>query len=348
MTPKIRLFNVLNDRPIDRTPSFCSGCSQTVTLESMEEIGVYWPEAHSDPRKMAELSASTYDLTGLEIAGVPYCLSIEAEALGCFTEIGNKKDSIPQITGTPYTEFEDVKVPDDLLTAGRVPVILEAINILKEQIGDTLPIVTGMSGPFTLACYLAGIEPMLKGLIRKPDKYMGFIELATEVGVIYGQALKEAGADVISIADPSASSDIISPRMFREIVKPAITRIVDVIDGASFLHICGNCTPIIRDMAETGVDSINISNKVDAKQAKQLVDGMTKITGNISTTVTLALKKPFDVLAECRAAIDAGVDILAPSCGIAPMTPNENVRALVEAARNSPTISRTINHQGPS
>jgi [methyl-Co(III) methanol-specific corrinoid protein]:coenzyme M methyltransferase len=136
--------------------------------------------------------------------------------------------------------------------------------------------------------------------------------------------------------------------MFRGIVKPAITRIVDVIDGASFLHICGNCTPIIRDMAETGVDSISISDKVDAKQAKQLVDGKTKITGNISTTVTLALKKPNDVLAECMAAIDAGVDILAPSCGIAPMTQNENIRALVEAARNYNPTSRTINYHGSS
>ncbi|MFA9496213.1 MAG: MtaA/CmuA family methyltransferase [Candidatus Bathyarchaeota archaeon] len=348
MTPKKRLFNALNDKPIDRVPTFCSGCSQTVTLESMEEIGVYWPEAHSNPSKMAELSMSTYDHNGLEVAGVPYCLSIEAEALGCLTEIGDKKDSIPQVTGTPYTDFEDVNVPDDLLTAGRVPVILEAINILEEQVGDTLPIVAGMSGPFTLACYLAGIEPMLKGLIRKPDKYMGFIETATEVCAIYGRALKEAGADVISIADPSASSDIISPRMFRGIVKPAITRVVDAIDGSSFLHICGNSTPIIRDMAETGVDSINISNKVDVAQAKQLVDGLTNITGNISTTVTLALKKPVDVLAECRAAIDAGVDILAPSCGLAPMTPNENIRALVETARSYNPTSRTSNHHGSS
>jgi len=348
LTPKKRLFNVLNDRPVDRIPTFCSGCSQTVTLESMEEIGVYWPKAHSDPIKMAELSASTYDLTGLEIAGVPFCVSVEAEALGCFTEIGNKKDSIPQVTGTPYTEFEDINVPDNLLTSKRVPVVLEAISILKEQIGDTLPIVAGMTGPFTLACYLAGIEPMLKGLIRKPDKFMGFIELSTEVGAIYAQALVEAGADVISIADPSASSDIISPRMFRGIVKPAITKIVDVIDGASFLHICGNSTPIIRDMAETGVDSISISDKVDAKQAKQLVGEKTKVTGNISTTVTLALKEPNDVQEECRIAIDAGVDILAPSCGLAPMTPNKNIRALVEAAKNSISSSRTLNYHGSS
>lgn len=211
---------------------------------------------------------------------------------------------------------------------------MEAISILKEKVGDTLPLVAGMVGPFTLACYLAGIEPMLKGLLRKPEKYMGFVELATEVGAIYGIALKEAGADIISIADPSASSDMISPRMFQGIAKPAITSMVDAIDGSTFLHICGNSTPIIRDMAETGVDAISISDKVDAVQAKELVGGLTKIAGNISTTVTLTLKKPDDVLADCRKAIDAGVDILAPSCGIAPMTPNENIRALVEAARS--------------
>jgi len=339
MTPKERLFNALNDRPIDRIPTFCSGCSQTVTVESMEAIGVYWPEAHRDPGKMAELSRSTYDLTGLEVAGVPYCLSIEAEALGCYTDFGTKRDSIPQITGTPYTDFDEVVVPEDLLMAKRVPVILEAISILKERVGDTLPVVAGMTGPFTLAGHLSGIEPLLKGLIRKPDKYRGFIQLATEIGSIYGQALMEAGADVVSIADPSASSDIISPRMFRGIVKPAIAGIVEAIGATSFLHICGNCTPILGDMAETGVDSISISDKVDARQAKELVSGKAKITGNISTTVTLLLKGPEDVREECRAAIEAGVDILAPSCGIAPVTPNKNIRALVEAARTYPLPS---------
>ena len=333
MTPKERLFNALNDQPIDRIPTFCSGCSQTVTVESMEAIGVYWPEAHRDPGKMAELSESTYDLTGLEIAGVPYCLTIEAEALGCYTDFGCKRDSIPQITGTPYTDFDEVVVPEDLLMAKRVPVILEAISILKERVGDTLPVVAGMTGPFTLAGHLSGIEPLLKGLLRKPDKYMGFIQLATEIGSIYGQALMEAGADVVSIADPSASSDLISPRMFRGIVKPAIAGMVEAIGGTSFLHICGNCTPILGDMAETGVNSISISNKVDTRQAKELVSGKVKITGNISTTVTLLFKGPDDVREECRAAIEAGVDILAPSCGIAPVTPNENIRALVEAAK---------------
>jgi [methyl-Co(III) methanol-specific corrinoid protein]:coenzyme M methyltransferase len=336
MTPKERLFNALNDRPIDRIPTFCSGCSQTVTLESMEAIGVYWPEAHRDAGKMAELSESTYNLTGLEVAGVPYCLTVEAEALGCNTDFGSRRDSIPQITGTPYTDFDEVVVPEDLLTAKRVPVILEAISILKERVGDTLPLVAGITGPFTLAGHLSGIEPMLKGLIRKPEKYMGFIQLAAEIGSVYGRALMEAGADVVSIADPSASSDIISPRMFRGIVKPAIAEMVEAIGGTSFLHICGNCTPILGDMAETGVDSISISDKVDARKARELVSGNAKITGNISTTVTLLLKGPKEVREECQAAIEAGVDILAPSCGIAPVTPNVNIRALVEAARTHP------------
>jgi len=333
MTPRERLFNALNDIPVDRIPTFCSGCSQTVTVESMEAIGVYWPGAHSDPKMMAELSASTYTLTGLEIAGVPYCLSVEAEALGCHTEFGSRRDSIPQITGTPYTDSKEVEVPESLLSAKRVPVVLEAIRLLKERVGDTLPVVAGMTGPFTLAGHLSGIEPMLKGLIRKPDKYKRFIELATRVGSAYGRALVEAGADVVSIADPSASSDIISPRMFRGFVKPAISEMVEAIDAASFLHICGNSTPILGDMAETGVDSISVSDKVDIRQAKELVAGKVKITGNISTTVTLLLKGPQDVTEECRAAIEAGVDILAPSCGIAPVTPNENIRALAEAAR---------------
>ena len=330
----MRLFNALNDRPIYRIPTFCSGCSQTVTLESMEEIGVYWPEAHSDPRKMAELSASTYDLTGLEIAGVPFCVSIEAEALGCFTEIGNKKDSIPQVTGTPYTDFEEVKVPDDLLTAGRVPVILEAINILKEQVGDTLPIVAGMIGPFTLACYLAGIEPMLKGLIRKPDKYMGFIELATQVGAIYGQALKEAGADVITLHEMGASTDIISPTHFDEFVKQYIMEITKRVKTPTVLNICGSTMPILESMMDCGATAIAVDERTPINSARKLADSKEPgypIIGNIPA-YDLIHAGPMERMVEAvDSAIEMGVNMVAPGCDFWLETPTANIGAFVDA-----------------
>lgn len=334
LTPKERLMNALFDRPNDRIPTFCSGCSQTVTVECMEATGVYWPDAHKDPEKMAKLSAAVYELTGLEVAGVPYCLTVEAEALGCEIKWSEKKDAIPQVLQTPYTTPAEVKIPDDFFNLRRVPVVLDAVNILKEKVGEILPIVAGLTGPFSLAGHLCGIGKLLRWTIRAPQKVHGFVNVASEVGSMYGRALSKAGADVVLIADPTASCSLISRKTFKEFVKPAIEKMVKAIGGITFLHICGDATPILMEMADTGVNSISIDEKVDVSQAKALLGNKVKIMGNISTTNTLLLKKPEDVKEACRKTLEAGVDILAPGCGIAPRTPNINIKALVEAARD--------------
>jgi len=299
----------------------------------MEATGLYWPDAHKDPVKMAKLSASVYDLTGLEVAGVPYCLSVEAEALGCQIMWSEEIDATPQVLRTPYKTPGEIEIPSDFLNLKRVPVILKAVDILKKNVGNKLPIVAGVTGPFSLAGHLLGIENLLKSVITDPKKVHEAVDKASEAGSAFGKALREIGADVVLIADPSASSNLISPKTFKEIVKPAIVRTAEAIGGVTFLHICGNANPILAEMAETGVSAISIDENVDVRKAKALLGEKVKIAGNISTTNTLLLKKPDDVKEACRQALEAGVDILAPGCGIAPRTPNANIKALVETAR---------------
>jgi [methyl-Co(III) methanol-specific corrinoid protein]:coenzyme M methyltransferase len=299
----------------------------------MEAVGIYWPDAHKDPEKMAKLSASVYQLAGLEVAGVPYCLTVEAEALGCTIMWGEEIDAIPQVLQTPYKTPSEIQLPSNFLNLKRAPVILQAVKILKQNYGEKLPIVAGVTGPFSLAGHLLGIENLLKWVITNPKNVQEAIDKASEVGAVFGKALYDAGADVVLIADPSASSSLISPKTFRTFVKPAITKIVETIRGNTFLHICGNANPIVTEMADTGVRAISIDENVDIHKAKALLGEKVKIAGNVSTTTTLLLKTPDDVREACKKALEAGVDILAPGCGIAPRTPNINIKALVETAR---------------
>ncbi|MGQ9469823.1 MAG: uroporphyrinogen decarboxylase family protein [Nitrososphaerales archaeon] len=41
---------------------------------------------------------------------------------------------------------------------------------------------------------------------------------------------------------------------------------------------------------------------------------------------------PDEIKAEVKKAIEAGVDVVEPSCGFVPLTPIANIRAIVEAA----------------
>ena len=315
----------------DRAPVTCiGGCGGTVTVDMQETVGIYWPEAHEDPAKMAKLAIAGHELTGLESVRVPFDFVVEPEALGCEIKPGDKK-IVPQVTKHPFEKPEELEMPEELLQAGRIPVVLEAIRKMREEVGDFLPISSLVLGPITLAAMLSDTANLLRWLMRKPDYVEKFIDFATEVAIRYGKAQYRAGSDIVEVGEPVASASMISPKMFREFVKPALTKIAGELRGIRVLHICGNALPMIPDMVETGFDGISIEEDVDIAQIKPLV-GDVKILGNVSSKATLVMGNPNQVEAEARRALEAGVDLLEPGCGISPITPTDNIKALVKAA----------------
>ena len=88
----------------------------------------------------------------------------------------------------------------------------------------------------------------------------------------------------------------------------------------------------VPDMAESGFDGISLEEAVNIANIKNLV-GDVKILGNVSSKKTLVFGTPAEVKAEAINAIQAGVDLLEPGCGISSITPLANVKAFVEAAK---------------
>lgn len=330
-TPKRRVLASLLGGGRDRIPVTCiGGCGGTVTVDMQDAIGVYWPEAHEDPAKMAKLAIASHELTGLESVRVPFDFVVEPEALGCEIRPGNKK-IVPQVTKHPFEKPDELEIPDDLLQRGRIPVVLEAIEIMRKEVGDFLPIASLVLGPMTLAAELADTANLMRWIVKKPDYVKKFIDFATEIVIKYGKAQYRAGSDIVEVGEPVASADMISPKMFKEFVKPALAKIAEELGGIRVLHICGNASPIIPDMVETGFDGISIEEGVEIAKIKPLV-GDVKILGNVSSKATLAVGNPNRVETEARRALEAGVDLLEPGCGISPITSIDNIKALVKVA----------------
>jgi len=55
-----------------------------------------------------------------------------------------------------------------------------------------------------------------------------------------------------------------------------------------------------------------------------------KLVGNISSSQTLFRGSPDEVKEEVKDVLEAGVDILAPSCGLAPRSSLENIKAMIK------------------
>ncbi len=333
-SPKRRVLTTLLGGKVDRVPvTSIAGCGGTVCVDMQKATGIYFPEALKDSKKMARLAVASYELTGLECVRVPFDFVEEAEALGCEIKWWPEPKDLPAVMGHPYTKPEDLKMPDNLLEAGRIPVVLDAIRILREEVGDFLPISSLALGPFSLAGELAGIENFMLWILRKPDYVKGFVDFAKDIVIEYAKAQYRAGSDIVQVADPTASLELISPTMFRDFAKPALVEVANSLGGIKVLHICGRTDKIIADMAEIGFEGISIEQE-DLAALKPLVAD-TKILGNVSSKKTLPFGSPDDVKAEAQRALKAGADLVEPSCGIPTIAPIANVKALVEAVKET-------------
>lgn len=327
---KENVKNVFDGKKVDVTPVIT--ITQSGTLEAMEKTGTSWPKAHQDAEQMATLGASLYELTGLEDAKIPFCLAVEAEAMGCEVDLGCGGKT-PEVTKSPFNEPDEIEIPDNYETAGRIPVICEAVEILKERY-DNLPVCVGVTGPFTVAGHLIGVERILKMINTDFYAVEHAIDVASEAVSAYIKELNKVKPDIICVADPTSSGDLLGPIDFQQLSRPALEDIQEDMDAQNVLHICGHTAAILKDMLSCGYNGISIEEVVDmryAQKVKHELGDISQVCGNISTSKTLYRGTTEEVRQEVLQALERGVDVVAPSCGIAAASPLANIQAMVDA-----------------
>ncbi|WP_407347481.1 methylcobamide:CoM methyltransferase MtaA [Methanolobus sp. WCC1] len=302
-------------------------------LDLMEISGASRPEADSNPKKMAKLASSLHTVAKLEVIRIPFDVTVVGEALGCQIDIGTKARTPSIITHPFEKDPAEFDVPVDLLEKGRIHVVMEAISLLKNDKGLSVPIVAGIEGPADLSSYLCEIKPFLKLTVKKPEIARKIVEKCVDACITCANAYFLSGADAVVLADATSSPEMIGPAAFREIIKPELVRFNENIQGHSILHICGEIDSIVPDILECGFSAISVEENV--KDLEYVVNSAHSnniaVIGNISTAHTLYIKTPNDVRKEAFECLDTDIDILAPGCGLAPETPLRNLLAMVEA-----------------
>jgi [methyl-Co(III) methanol-specific corrinoid protein]:coenzyme M methyltransferase len=333
MTPKERWYAAMAQKELDR-PSV-GVMTQSATVDQMEAIGVYWPDAHDDPELMAKLGMAQNTVLGFEAARIPFGLTIEAENLGLPVDRG-KVDRTPMVKGHPYKEdnINELEIPKDFVDKGRAKVVRDAVGIMKKEVGDKLPIVVGTTGPFTLAGHLVGTENLLLWIVTQPEKVHELMKFTAEVCYEYQKAVNATGCDAIQQSDPSASTDMLSGEMFDEYAAPYIKRSFEGVDNAkTVLHICGDTTILLDHMINTGTTALSIEEKVDPFEAVKLVDGRAALVGNIGVVNPLLQGTPEITKEHTQAVCEAGFNVVSPGCGLAARVGKDNLIALVETVK---------------
>lgn len=336
MNAKERMLAALAGQSTDRAPVFSA--NQTATYEQMDETGAAWPEAHQEAKAMAALAAGAVSVLGFDAVRVPYCQTIESEALGSTVKYAGR-EGVPRIDVHAYKLADEPSYPEDFLTRGRVPELIEAVRLLKERFGDEVLVMGNIVGPFSIVANLVGITEVLKASFKKPDSLEPFLEVAERAGTALGHALLEAGADALVIEDMMASIDVISPPIYEKIAQPWEKKQIEGLpEVPTIMHICGKVNSIAQMIAQTGATALSVEPSVDAPALKEALSTFGRplpLIGGVDAVTTLFSGSPEDVRADVKKALSEGYDMIAPGCSVPPSASTANLKAMVEAAEEA-------------
>lgn len=194
--------------------------------------------------------------------------NIEPEALGCVVEYPAGRDAVPAIEH-PCIEragqIATLAVPNPQ-SAGRMPLILEATRRVHELLGREVFVRGAISGPFSIACKVMGIEAMLVEGFSNPEGVEPVMRFCTDVALSFGQALLQRGVEVC-VFDSHAAPPLVSPDMFRSLILPHTKRLMEDLTrhGARCIEyvIGGDTSPMANDLAASGARIILADYKAD-------------------------------------------------------------------------------------
>lgn len=306
-------------------------------------FGVTIREHAHDPELLARCQVECARRLGYDGIYISADTWVNAEAVG-FPHIEHPEDAPAQGHGTwieSVEQIDDLGLPDPK-RSGRWPVMVEAVRHAARMAGDELLIVGNFDqSPFDLACQLRGIERFMMDLVEAPEFAHRLLAFSADAVTPYAVALGEAGAHVLNTGDSAASGSLVGPKIYAEFAFPYEKRVFDAIRAAVdvpvTLHICGDSSTCLDRMIETGAAGIEIDYQVDLAVARRICDEKVTVIGNVNPVDPVMRGTPEQVKASCRECLEAfrGSNrfILATGCAVSPLTPEANLIAMVEAAR---------------
>ena len=332
MNEKERLNAALHGRAVDRQPVICpGGMMNMITTDLMDACGVTWPQAHLDPQMMADLAYANFENGCFENVGVPFCMTIESEAMGAEVTMGTKVYE-PHVTGYAINSVSEWRtVPEMDVNSGRAKVVLDAIRILKAK-NMNVPIVGNLTGPISTASSVMEPTIFYKELRKKREEAHAYMQFVTEGIIRFAKAQVEAGADVIAISDPSGTGEILGPKLFEEYTVKYLNQIIEAVEKecmGTIVHICGQMHNVYEQANHIQSNALSFDSCVAMREAKAALKDRV-LMGNVSTwALEFATEDKVKALAlNCW---KNGSSILSPACGLGTKSPIANIQAIRKA-----------------
>lgn len=335
MTPAERARAIAQGLDADRLP-----CNPNIANGVARIYGCKISEFNHDPRAIADAQLASYKRFGSDSLRVFTDLFTLCEAMGA--KVVKPEDDTADLLApaiSDISQIDSLPIPDPTRD-GRLPVHLEAMEILKELAGDTMGVSAGVVGPFTNAFFLVGIDTMLRLIHKNPEAVHKLCRISLEACKVFAAAAMERGLGP-TISEPMSSCTVVSPRSFREFSLPYLAELVSFIKDHGYkpvIHICGQTDRIWEDVANLGIAGWSIDNVASLTDCKHKVGYRCKIMGNVDPGSVMYMGTPLDVRIGTLEAILEGYDnpmgyMVMSGCSLPVETPFANIDMMMDTVR---------------
>jgi MtaA/CmuA family methyltransferase len=326
-----------------------------VMMFAARHAGIPYIDYTRDGRKLAEAQLKVVRDFGVEC--VLMCSDPAREVIDIAGEDSVKwfEDQGPAIREERAALLDKARlnqftVPDPH-REGRMLDRIRSIEICLEELSGETSIVGWVEGPLALAQELRGLNRIMTDVVDDPSFVRDLMDFTSEVAIVYATAQIEAGADTIGMSDAAAS--MIGPRHYRDLLLPWQRRVLQSIrdnhpEVMLRQHMCGNVGRLIPQMATLPVDIYELDFPTDLAVARAGLGPDRVILGNVSTITDLLEGTPERVEAAARYCheVCGPYHIVGAGCEVSPLTPPENLRAMIRFANQQEPGS--LSTTGPS
>ncbi len=342
-----RFLDVLNGRPVDRTPIWV-----------MRQAGRYLPEyravraRHSfldmvyTPEVAVEVTLQPIDIFGFDAAIIFSDILVIPEAMGMQVQFLEGRGPV---FDAPIRDFSRIDRLDSIDHSDKLDPIYEAVRLARKELEGRVPLIGFAGAPWTLAAYMiegSGSKTFRHAraaLYTHPDDMHALLDRLTREIILYLKNKITAGAQAIQIFDSWAGQ--LTPQQFRTFSLPYLQRISEAISatGTPVILFARNAAHSLEALSRTSASALGIDWQTDLAPAAQLVGNRAAVQGNLDPIALFAA--PEQIRAEVGRILEqAGKGtrhIFNLGHGILPETPVAGVRALVEAVHElSPRYHR--------
>jgi uroporphyrinogen decarboxylase len=221
----------------------------------------------------------------------------------------------------------------------RLPIHLEMLRRLKEQLGNRVLVMGRIAAPFSALGLIYGMEALMVGLISQPDLVKDNVKFFIDHQIAFGKAQLEAGADLLWLGDCCAGSAFCSPDHFSQFAFDAAAEVADSLRASGGLvvyHTAETSLPHLSRQVQLPVDAVNCGEGVRIAQTKERLDPKLCLMGNFDP-ILLRDGSPEQVAELTEKMIgenlSGGRYIFNTGEGVMCNSPPANVAAMLEAAR---------------